>query len=505
MLPSELVQYVVYLKGKPISLSGRNYLLPIYDGGYKHIILRSGRQCEKSTTLCNKMVLNSITTPGFNNLYITCTKPQAKDFSDLKLDPILDSPPIQDYWIGRKLKFRQNVYFKKFINHSTIKLRYAMTRKQIYQGLSADMNAIDEIQDIPSDTIPLINETLSHSNYHYRIYAGTPKGEDNTLDYWWSKSTRNEYFIKCQHCNRWNYLDLKNIGKDGLICRYCGKRIYPKDGMWVRTGSPSRIEGFRVSQLIVPWKQSPDSWADLLLTMENYSEQDVYNLILALSYGVGVKPVTEMQLAELSRVTWMDTPDPDVLRYPIFIGIDWGTNLPGKADTILAVMVAVSPTDYRYIYFKRYHGVEWADSTVMMTDIIKQCRTFHGLIIAADWGYGATKNDILRNAFGWDNVWVMFESTALHSKIRWNQEAHFYTIGKTLALDDFFHDIQKAKIFFPIWNKFRPFAKDILSEHIEVNSRTRQMYYDHDPSAPDDTLHACLFAKVAADKYFGKI
>ena len=168
-------------------------------------------------------------------------------------------------------------------------------------------------------------------------------------------------------------------------------------------------------------------------------------------------------------------------------------------------MVAVGPKDYRYVYAKRYHGLHWADSTLMVEDMMGVCEQLHVNIIAADWGFGGMKNDALRNKFGWDRVWVVYESGTQKAVIKWDEMAHHYVVSKTLTIDDFFTSIKKEQVFFPTWNQFADFAKDILAEHIELNSKTRRMYYDHSPSTPDDYLHAALMAKIAADKYFLKI
>lgn len=505
VVPSKFVQNTVYLKGKPISLNERDYLIPIYDGGYNFIVLKTGRQCEKSTTLCNIIIANSCVIPMFNSLYITCTRPQAKDFSDQKLEPILSgSPRIQKFYIGTKLRYRQNVFFKRFINLSTVKLRYAITRYNIFQGLSADLNAIDELQDVPSYIISLVNETLSHSDYRLKLYAGTPKGADNTLEYYWDISTQNDWWIYCTHCGLWNYIDAKNIGKKHLICRKCGKRIYPQNGTWVSGNPDSYIQGFRLPQLVVPWKQDFFAWQDMLLTMEQYSDQEVHNLILALAYGIGTKPITEYELRKVCLGPFMDRPAPEIVHYNKIAGIDWGTGIVGKADSTLTIMLPITPTDYRYIYAKRYRGGEWIDATKVVEDMIQIINIFGVDIVCADAGFGHVQNRMLRNELGYERVYPIYISGTQKAKIKWNKEVKAITINKTSYLSEFFNEISKGRMIFPIWGKFETFAKEILAEHIEVDSKAGRMYFDHNPKNNDDYLFAALFAKIGGDIFFRK-
>ena len=96
---------------------------------------------------------------------------------------------------------------KRFANGSLIHFRSAHLSPDRVRGITADQLAIDEIQDILADHIPVILETISHSNYKYQIYAGTPKTYENTLQQQWEKTTQCEFLIKCDGCNKYNFIN----------------------------------------------------------------------------------------------------------------------------------------------------------------------------------------------------------------------------------------------------------------------------------------------------------
>ena len=174
---------------------------------------------------------------------------------------------------------------KKFVTHSDITFRYAFLHADRVRGISADMLLLDEIQDVLTEVIPVIEEALSHSPYKILRYSGTPKSLDNTISYYWNRfSTKNEWVVPCDGCNNWNVLGLKNIGKTGLICSKCGKAISTRHerAQWASMRSPEWIknppvsnpfEGYRIPQVMCPWV----SWEDILDKRKRYTKAQFFN------------------------------------------------------------------------------------------------------------------------------------------------------------------------------------------------------------------------------------
>ena len=197
MFPSEFVSNFMYMpsagKLEPFSFKGRRYLIPIYDTPSKRILLQCGRQVEKSTTLGNKCLTYTMLQEYFRVLFVSPTQQQTETFSRDKIaTPITLSDKLQWYTLGANDVVKNNVLYKKFRTHSDITFRYAFLHADRVRGISGDMLLLDEIQDILTDVIPIIEEALSHSAYDFRIYSGTPKSLDITISYYLNTfSTKN--------------------------------------------------------------------------------------------------------------------------------------------------------------------------------------------------------------------------------------------------------------------------------------------------------------------------
>ena len=169
---------------KPFSFRNREYLLPIYNTSARKVLLQCGRQVEKSTTLGNIALTYSMLRKHFRTLFVSPTQTQTEVFSRDKIETmILNSRKLKTLATGRGTK--DNVLFKKFITGSEMTLRYAFLHADRVRGIFADMLLLDEIQDILTEVIPVIEEALSHSDYKIYRYSGTPKSLDNTIAYYW--------------------------------------------------------------------------------------------------------------------------------------------------------------------------------------------------------------------------------------------------------------------------------------------------------------------------------
>ena len=348
--PSTFTEFAVRMPNKAeqkfdsFSFEGRRYLRQIYDTPSKRTLLKCGRQVEKSTLLGNKLLAYSCITQALNALYVSPTNQQTKVFSQDRLKEPIETSEYLKSWTTTKLS--DNVFLKKFINRSQITLRYCYQSADRVRGIPADVICIDELQDILTDNIPIIEECASHSIFKIFMYSGTPKSLDNPIEWYWTEySTQNEWVVPCHRHTistpkgmskvYWNILGEQNIGEESLICEKCEKPIHSMDDMsqWasmnpgVIRSIPKPYEGFRVPQIMVPWV----SWDEIIQKQTTYSRPKFYNEVLGLSYDSGTRPLTRQDL--------IDNCDPgihlnpDFLRkmkriiggsVPVFAGLDWG-------------------------------------------------------------------------------------------------------------------------------------------------------------------------------------
>ena len=218
------IHNLIHLDGQKFDFSGREYLRPIYNGGYQHILLKTGRQVEKSTALANNIIIESVIRPYFKTVYVSPSHSQTRQFSSDKLKPWIEkSPLIRRYFQNSGVS--QQVFEKGFTNGSMVFLRSAFLTADRCRGLSAHLLCLDEIQDILISNVPVIAECLSHSPHALKVYSGTPKTLENTIEQYWSGSSMCEWMVPCErHTPRvWNFLDERNIGKHGPVCCKCKK------------------------------------------------------------------------------------------------------------------------------------------------------------------------------------------------------------------------------------------------------------------------------------------
>lgn len=340
ILPSSFTQFAFRMPTtigwENFSFEGRRHLYQIYDTPLRRVLLKCGRQVEKSTLLGNRMLSLCCLIPAYKVLYVSPSMTQTKTFSNDRIkEPIETSPVLRAY---TNSMLSQNVLEKQFVNRSKITLRYAFLNADRARGIPAHALCIDEIQDILSDNIPVIEQCLSHAPDEYKryIYSGTPKTLDNIIeDYWANRSTQNDWVVPCDCTSGdggryWNILGVKNIGKKHLICERCGKRLHPMGGdaqwasaiEWDPVHSP--FESYRIPQLMVPWLD----WNELLYNYEHYPQNKFYNEVLGISFDTGLRPLTTAQVRSncLEKIRMADAARYQRLGFgqEIFAGIDWG-------------------------------------------------------------------------------------------------------------------------------------------------------------------------------------
>jgi hypothetical protein len=493
------------------SFEGRRHMMRIYDTPSKRILLKCGRQVEKSTLLGTSAITYSCMVPGCRTLYVSPSATQTKTFSvDRIKEPLETSHVLRSY---TTTALQQNVFEKQFVNRSKITLRYAFLNADRVRGIPAWRLLIDEIQDVLSDNIPVIEQATSHApeNWKSFIYAGTPKSLDNTLEYYWSgtargrpMSTMGEWMVPCDRCGStagsgryWNVLGEKNIQRKGLSCERCNKLINPMhvDSQWAMQVKDGIFESYRIPQLMVPWR----SWDEILLDYGRYDRQRFYNEVLGISYDSGLRPLTRAQVrAACHPDVHMDLKSLEQYRAhnsPIFVGIDWGTG--ENSYTVIAFGTYVG-NKFRIFYIHRFQGEE-VDPQIQLSRIVELVAYFNTRVIGADYGGGFHPNDHLTRKFGPKRVHKYQYLPRGKKKIGWNKELRRWQAIRTEVMSDIFNAIKRQQIEFPCWEEFEdPFGNDMLNIYSEYNNKLRMLQYDHKQDRPDDSFHAVLYCFLAS-------
>jgi len=483
------------------SFKGREYLLPIYDTPARRVLLLCGRQVEKSTTLGNIILTYTLLRRHFRALFVSPTQQQTETFSrDRIATPIEMSPHLQVFSRGENTK--NNVLYKKFITGSDLTMRYAFLHADRVRGISADMLLLDEIQDILTEVIPVIEEALAHSPLKILRYSGTPKSVDNTISYYWSQfSTQNEWVIPCDGCNAWNKIGIDNIGPDFLMCDKCNKQINPshEKAQWASMRSPHWLEnppikepfeGYRIPQVITPWV----NWHEILDKKKRYSRAQFYNEVLGLPFDSGSKPLTRDTL--IANCTDRSMADADKFRgrSKMFMGIDWGT--AENSYTVMTIGCYIKDR-FNILLMKRFEGEE-AEPENLMRVISGYIDRFNIAVVGVDYGGGFDRNDKLIRTFGIRRIArYQYVNT---KKLYFDKSLSRFMVNRTEALMAIINALNRKNEFaFPKWEEIeQPFGSDMLSVFTEYNESRRTTVVQRTPGTTDDTLHSLTYCFLAS-------
>jgi hypothetical protein len=317
-----ILPLLLNLKGKPFTLFEHLPFSPLF---FTHcarsVIFKTGRQCGKSTSISASGILQANTIPNFTNLFVTPLYEQARRLSNNSVRPFIDESPMRHLMTG--VGIEQSVLQRSFLNKSKLMFSFALMDADRTRGISADRLSIDELQDMDAAHIPIMIETMSHSDWGWLQMTGTPKTLDNTLEEKWIRSSQAEWFIPCTHCTTGGqptlniparehhlldmigpYHDFISEQNPAIICHKCRKPINALYGRWVHRYPERRwtSAGYHIPQLILPLHYArPDKWQVFLSKMQGgtTSPATFFNEVLGESYDKGTKLIslTELQSA----------------------------------------------------------------------------------------------------------------------------------------------------------------------------------------------------------------
>lgn len=536
-LPSQLAENFFYLPVKSglqkYSLESRPYFYDPYNLGARNILLKTGRQVGKSTWLEKRILSFCALTPFFRAMYVSPTNTQTTQFSNDRIRTGINYSELLKAMEDRDYVSR--IHHKSFRNGAEILLKYAFYNADRIRGNTVDLVAVDEVQDMIWELLPVIEECLFTSEYKFKIYSGTPKSTSNTIELIWQSSTQCEWVVPCDHCGSarakggagrtWNILGESNIGRKGVICAKCKQPIYPRcaEAHWRMmnpnpvgiSGEPIEIPffGFHISQLMHPLGE--DGWIELLDKYKNNPRDVFFNETLGLSYDSGLRPLTPAQLKACCspHVTMREEPLPGSSMdmgwfekhvrhgHPCYMGIDWGvgSGMKGTGNTYTVVSLATY-VDHRFVVFntKRLTGEE-SEPKRQVAYVAAMVERFRPRYIGADYGGGGDRNDTLIRMYGPQRMF-QYQYANMRKKAEWSNTLRRFLVNRTDVMTDIFNAIKRGDVFsFPRWEEWRkPYAQDCLNIFGEYNDKMHCMQYTVSPGTTDDTFHSILYCFLAS-------
>jgi len=429
-----LLPLTLTIQGKPYSLHDHFPFSPIFRTRMpKHLLFKTGRQVSKSTSLASHGVLLSNCLPFFRTLYVTPLYEQIRRFSNNYVRPFIDRSPIKTLWSGTSTE--NSVLQRSFKNLSTMLFSFALLDADRVRGISADKIAIDEVQDFDPDHIPIIKESLSHSDWSLMQFAGTPKSLDNPIEGLWRQSSQAEWVIPCYNggCRQWNipsmefHLDAM-IGPlhdfisektPATVCWKCRKPIHPRHGHWLHRYQNRRWDfaGYHIPQIIMPLHFAKrNKWAELLAKQQGWGNTPInvfYNEVLGESVDAGQKLVSETELRAAAILPWKNRPNqPDVEMIKRLshyktrvLAVDWGGGgKEGVSFTALALLGFTNDGKIDVLWGKRL--VASQEHLREAAECLHWLRAFRCHFLAHDYtGAGTVRETVLVQAgFDLDRV-----------------------------------------------------------------------------------------------------
>ena len=149
--------------------------------------------------------------------------------------------------------------------------------------LSADLLAIDESDRSDQAILEQYESRLDASQYKGKWYFSNPTTPHTKSQKLWELSDQKHWFVKCEHCGYWQYLDFwKNIKNGKFVCQKCGGELSDetrRNGQWVKKYK-SDISGYWINHLITPLHSA----TEIEEAYNNKTRQYFYNFVLGLPY-----------------------------------------------------------------------------------------------------------------------------------------------------------------------------------------------------------------------------
>jgi len=523
---ADLLPALFRIRGEPYSLRDYPQFRVMYGRELvPDMIFMTGRQIGKTQNLARSEVMNMITIPNLQMLYVAPLQEQSRRYSDLILSEAIKSCPLAGALQSQALadtmsdsKINKATGHKSFANGSGVVLTYAKSSADRVRGLEEEFCDFDEIQSQSSETIPIVKETLTSAKYGCSRYTGTAMVVENLIESLWQKSAQCEWVMRCKSCGYHNIPNmdgkvLNMIQADGMHCVHCGRKLNVRDGKWIAAfpGRMNSFRGYHIPQVVVPAiVEDPAKWNRLLTKLTSGILATFIQENLGISYSVGQRLLTRADIQRQcllpSTKTLQEELKANPNRYSFTVaGIDWG-GAELSSFTVITV-IGIRPSGrIDVLWARRYRGF---DPDEQMTDIAKVCRFYNVIACAADAGMGLDKNQILAKRFGLPIIQMQYtrqlklfgrnQSTGRTNTVQ------CWTIDKVMALDVLFLAIRNRRTFFPKEEGFWIYLEDLLSDYeatTEVGGITHRLYL-RNQSQPDDFCHALCFASMAAMKLLG--
>ena len=313
-------------KGDRIEFDKHPFLFDIYADQSQFLTIMKAAQVGLSTCAILKNH-NDAKQQKLDIIYTLPTDSDVRTFVGGKVNRIIANNMTMLEDVADKDSIEQ-----KQIGNSMIYFRGTWTKKAAIM-VTADRLVHDEKDSSKLDVIADYQARLQHSKYRQTHTFSHPSLPETGVHIDWLKSDQKHWFIKCPHCNFWQFMSWNTEDPDKMsidlkreifICKKCYKELTYHDkrkGQWVAKYPGREWHGYWVPLLIAPWMTA----ADIIKKYRdpNTTPEFFYTKVLGLPYAdASSKLLRQSFFQNLTGESYAPTKEDRIV-----IGIDTGLKI----------------------------------------------------------------------------------------------------------------------------------------------------------------------------------
>ena len=273
-------------RGDLFEFKDHRFLKDIFDDWTPEQTCRKSSQIGFSNMVIVK-AMHAAKYRGYNVIYTLPTTSDMSQFVSSKVNAILGHNPLLSELTRDKDSIVQKKVGDAYIYYrGTFSQKTEKEKSESHVGimLSSDLNIHDESDRSDQTILEQYESRLDASKYKGLWYFSNPTNPFTHSQKKWAISDQKHWFIKCSHCNHWQYLDFfKNIKNGKYVCQKCHKELTDDDrrgGQWVRKYKGKSVSGYWINHLMCPWIPA----SKIEDQAKTKTKQFLYNFVLGLPY-----------------------------------------------------------------------------------------------------------------------------------------------------------------------------------------------------------------------------
>lgn len=227
------------------------------------------------TTAALRHALHAADRRGERALYIFPTQGLVHDFSDDRVDPILDRSPMLQARMRRSAVRQKKL---KDIGPSGRVFFRGSESKSGAQSIPAQFLVFDEYDDLSQPNVEQMERRLSGAKQTGRVprtwRVGVPRYPGGGIDERYEQSDKREWIVTCEQCGEeqtptfFENLRWRNVGSDKelrwgadepgevdlawRVCKECEADLDVAKGEWIAQQPGRKVIGFWITRMIIP-------------------------------------------------------------------------------------------------------------------------------------------------------------------------------------------------------------------------------------------------------------